>query len=253
MDPPDMEPDAEAKPTEFCVMGSVNRATLSEQIARAIKDFIVDSRLSPGDKLPSERELSAYFQASRTVIREALTSLSMAGVVRTYHGKGTFVQPFNGRQVAEQLSFGMEKDHLLFDQMLELRVLIESGAIGLAVTRATEDDWAELRRILNLMRQAGEQGRSTEELDLAFHLAIFQATHNAPLVRLGGVLNEFFGIKALCLPPLTAYNTPDHELREHEAILHAMRNGDAEEAKRVTIEALLDYREKIAAQIPSQR
>ena len=136
--------------------------------------------------------------------------------------------------------------------MIELRIIIESGAIELAVARATEDDWAKLRHTLNLMRQAGEQGQSTEELDLAFHSAILQATHNAPVARLGGVLNEFFRLKALCLPPLNAFNTSDDELREHEAILDAMRKGDAEEAKRVTIGALLDYREKIAAQVPPE-
>lgn len=250
MTPPQFETDAEVEPTKFCVMGPVSRETLSEQIARAIKDFIVDSRLSPGDKLPSERELSAYFRASRTAIREALTALSMAGVVHTYHGKGTFVQPFDGKKIAEQLSFGMENNHMLFAQMLEVRIIIEPGAIDIAVASATEDDWAILRRTVDLMRQAAEQGSPTEEYDLAFHWAIFQAAHNAVLARLGSVLNEFFGIKDLCFPPLTAFKTPDNEVREHEAILDAMQKGDAEEAKRMTIEALLEYGERFAAQVP---
>jgi GntR family transcriptional regulator, transcriptional repressor for pyruvate dehydrogenase complex len=223
-------------------MPHVERVTLSEQVARAIKSFIVDSRLKPGDKLLTEQELCAYFQVSRVVIREALKSLETAGVVSIQHGKGTYVESFDGRHVAEQLGFGIDDDLLLFEQMMELRFIIEAGAIELAVNKITESQLSGLRHILDGLRLAAEQGSPTEELDFAFHRGLLLASNNAPLGRMVSVLTEFFRLRALCFPPSNEFHTPDEQVREHEMILEALQKRDADSAKRVLREGLLEYR-----------
>jgi hypothetical protein len=66
-----------SRPSRRCrVMQPINRSTLSQRVARAIKDFIIDRGLAPGDKLPSEHELCRYFQVSRVIVREALQALA---------------------------------------------------------------------------------------------------------------------------------------------------------------------------------
>ena len=225
---------------------NLQRTTLSEQVAGAIKDFVVASRLAPGDKLPSERELSGYFQVSRTVIREALRSLSMAGIVHIHHGKGIFVLPFDRAIPGHAFSYGITDDHTLFSQLLELRVMLELGAIDLAVQRGTKDDWDHLRELVAAMRQATQEARPTEELDLRFHLAILRATKNDALYRLRSVLTEFFRLKALYLPPLLAVFSPDQEMKEHTLILEYLERGEAEEAKRYLKDGLQRYRTHFA-------
>ena len=219
----------------------VERSTLGDQVARAIKNFIVDSQLQPGDKLPSERELGAYFQVSRVVIREALRSLAAAGVVEIQHGRGTYVKPFDGSRVAEQLWFGLSDQSLLFAEMMELRYILEAGAIDLAVIRATEKNLDHLRDILGKMRTRAEQGLMPEELDLAFHRGVIRAANNAPLERLSSVLNEFFRLRNLTIPSSSLFHTADELVHEHEMMLDAIRRRDAEGAKRALREGLLEY------------
>lgn len=228
--------------TDWPGVPTLQRTTLSEQVAGAIRDFVVASRLAPGDKLPSERELSGYFQVSRTVIREALRSLSMAGVVRIHQGKGIFVLPFNRAIPGHEFSYGVTDDQILFSQLLELRTILELGAIDLAILRGTKSDWDHLRGLVGAMHEATRDGHATEELDLRFHLAILRATRNDALYRLRSVFTEFFRLKALCLPPLLSVFGPDQETREHELILETMERGDAEAAKQVVKDALQRYR-----------
>lgn len=220
----------------------ISRSTLSEKASGAIKDFILQRRLKPGDKLPSERELSHLLGVSRIVTREALRSLSMAGVVNIYHGKGTFIRSFSGDSIAEQLVFGLSNERSVFSEMLELRIIIECGAIELAVERASEDKRATLRSIVREMRQVANEGHPTEELDLAFHRTLLESTENTALVRLGDVIQAFFTMVSQSFAPSISYQTPDQQAREHEAILVAIEQGDAEEAKRALREALLDYK-----------
>ncbi|MEW6376401.1 MAG: GntR family transcriptional regulator, partial [Thermodesulfobacteriota bacterium] len=67
----------------------------SVEIAQQIKSLIVNKNLKPGDKLPTERELTSIFSVSRPALREALRSLDMMGLIEIHQGKGTFVKPFD--------------------------------------------------------------------------------------------------------------------------------------------------------------
>jgi GntR family transcriptional regulator, transcriptional repressor for pyruvate dehydrogenase complex len=231
-----------SRPSRRCrVMQPINRSTLSQRVARAIKDFIIDRGLAPGDKLPSEHELCRYFQVSRVIVREALQALAAAGLVRIRHGKGTFVEHFDGGTVAEQLTFGLSDDLALLRHMLELRTIVECGAIELAATRATAEDHNHLRAILEQMRHAAAQGRPLEEADRAFHQAVVAAAKNPALSRLGAVIAEFFRLKSLSLPPSISWHTPAAEVREHAGLLDAIERGDGEGARRLLKEALAIY------------
>lgn len=225
----------------------LDRSTLSQRVARAIKDFIIDRQLAPGDKLPSEHELCRYFQVSRVIVREALRALAAAGVVRIQHGKGTFVEHFDGSVLVEGLTFGLRDELAVFRHMLELRELIEGGAIELAAARATEEDLNHLRAIVAQMRYAAEQGRPLEETDQAFHRAIVAMAKNPALTRLGAVIAEFFKLKSLALPPSIAWRTSAAEVAEHEEILVAVERREAVVARRLLREALEIYHVALGA------
>ncbi|MDA8219707.1 MAG: FadR/GntR family transcriptional regulator [Dehalococcoidales bacterium] len=221
---------------------AIQRITLSEQVANAIKGLIAEKGLGPGDKLPSEPVLGREFGVSRIVVREALRALSSAGVLHIHHGKGTFIAEFNGRCIAEQLSFGLTDDRSFFDQMIDLRLVVESGGLDLSAARATAEDWARLREIISEMRVAAETGSPTEPVDLQFHKTLLDAAKNAPLSRLGDVLAAFFRLAADAYPPLSAMYTPEEQVREHEAILGAVEAGEVDKAKQLLKEALERYK-----------
>ena len=222
-------------------MQPLDRATLGPRVARAIKAFIIDQRLVPDDRLPSEHELARYFQVSRIIVREALQSLATAGVVRIQHGKGTFVEPFRGGPMAEQLTFGLGDERALFRHMLELRLILEGGAIELAALRATAEDRARLHTIVEWMRDNAARGEALEEHDRAFHQAILEAAHNPALDRLGSVLDEFFRLRSLAYPPSITLREAGAEVEEHVAILAAIEGGEPERARRLLGEALVNY------------
>jgi DNA-binding FadR family transcriptional regulator len=231
----------------IAVMQPIDRSTLSQRVARAIKDFIIDRQLAPGDRLPSEHELCRYFQVSRVIVREAMRTLAAAGIVRVQHGKGAFVEQFDGGALVEQLTFGLRDELAVFRHMLELRELVECGAIELAATRATDEDLNHLRAIVAQMRHAAEQGRPLEESDRAFHQAVVGAAKNPALSRLGVVVAEFFKLKSLSLPPSIAWVDAASEVREHEAILAAIERRETDTAKRLLKEALAIYHAALGA------
>ena len=233
-------------------MQPLERSTLSPRVARAIKAFIIDQQLAPGDKLPSEHELARYFQVSRIIVREALQALAAAGAVSIQHGKGTFVEPFRGGPVAEQLTFGLSDERALLRHMLELRLILEGGAVELAAARATALDRARLRAIVAQMQLAAEQGRTLEEHDRAFHQAILDAAHNPALARLGSVFDEFFRVRSLAYPPSIALHDASAEVDEHLALLAAIEGGEPDRARRLVGEALAIYDRLLLAQTEAE-
>ena len=225
-------------------MQHIERTTLSQRVAAAIKNFIIGKNLVVGDKLPSERELGKHFQVSRIIIREALKSLSMLGVVSVQQGKGTFVKSFDGKIVAEQLTFGVTSEQSLFHQLRELRNILECGAADLIVNRVTKDDIVGLREIIEQMRLAAEGGHLTEELDLEFHKSLLALSKNEPLHRLENVIVEYFRLRNLMYPPSVRLRKREEIMQEHESIVVALECGDVVEAKRLLTISDACYRDK---------
>lgn len=155
------------------------------QIVHAIRREIEAGLVKPGDKLPSEAELTRLHSVSRAVIREAVAILRHDGMLEARRGVGVFVsdsdrsdRPFSGLSL-ERISSVIE--------LLELRAACETQAAALAASRRSP---AQLETIIAIHREIGEKldrGQSTREADFALHLAIAEATQNrrfADLLRL---------------------------------------------------------------------
>ena len=217
------------------------RTTLAHTVAEAIKELIVADGLGPGDRLPSEHELCRQLEVSRLVVREALQGLMAVGLVTVRHGKGAYVAGPSAGPVVELLTFGLTDDAAAFRQMLELRLILECGAIDLAATGATDTDLAPLRAALEAMRQAASDGRSLEDADREFHRAILVVSGNAALARLAPVIDEFFRLKARACPPSIGWRPAGAEVIEHAAILSAIERGNARAGRERLRAALAIY------------
>ncbi|MCB8839918.1 FadR/GntR family transcriptional regulator [Aurantimonas sp. VKM B-3413] len=208
----------------------------------ALGDFIARSDLSPGEKLPSEREIMEALGVGRSTVREAVRQLQALGVVQTRKGVGTFLLTrVSGKTVhlPLHLETGELRDALL--QTLEVRRGLEAEASALAATRATASDLERMRQTLEEMERVHlERGTAGRE-DLAFHLTIYDASRNPLFRQLLEQIREAF--EHFFEKP---FDRPDFARRSfpfHRELFDAISAGDAETARGKTL-AILDIVEE---------
>lgn len=127
--------------------GPIRTRRIFEEICDSVRDKLILGEFKPGDRLPSERDLSEMFAVSRTAVREALRSLEIAGIVDLRKGSkgGAFITG-NGvdrvtRTFRDMLDFG----RVSLAALLEARLLVMDVVVRTACDRATAEDIAALR------------------------------------------------------------------------------------------------------------
>jgi GntR family transcriptional regulator, transcriptional repressor for pyruvate dehydrogenase complex len=227
-----------------------------EVVAERILEFIAESRLAPGDRMPTENDLAQQLDTSRAVVREAVKILSALGRVRAHKGRGLFVADDDGMLIASRWGGffrPVDLDHVLM--LFEFRRVQEMAASSLAATRATP---AELRAIELAMQECRHgyvhaQVEVFNQADDDFHAALAAASHNtflASAVRDARRLQR--QSSAIGIHDSLGANTRS-AVEEHEAIYRAIRDGHPEEAARATAthldRTLEDYRREIQRRV----
>ncbi|MTD14304.1 FCD domain-containing protein [Nakamurella sp. YIM 132087] len=150
----------------------------------AYLEQLIATELTPGDKLPTERELAERLAVSRTSVREALHALERRRVVDRRPGRGTIVLPPDARaQDLAELMDDVADGRRERADVAELRLVIEPRIAGLAAARATDTDLAQLERILT-DSHAGLSPDESLALDRDFHVQLATASGNPLLVTL---------------------------------------------------------------------
>src|SRR5918998_2039771 len=136
-----------------------------EQVADRIAADIASGRLSPGERLPSERDLARQLEVGRASVREAIAALQVAGMVETRPGSGSFVAAGAADRTREAHDSSPS-------DLLEARELLEPAVARLAAQRGRPDEEAEA--LLAAMEQAaaaGDRG-GWNDCDRRFHQRI---------------------------------------------------------------------------------
>jgi GntR family transcriptional regulator, transcriptional repressor for pyruvate dehydrogenase complex len=231
----------------------VSRASLSDGIVEQIIDLIARDILKAGDRLPSEKELCVRFQVGRTTIREALRSLAVMGILDGRVGEGTFVSHSNKKYLEKSLQWGLLMERKDVQDLIETRLMLESQTAFSAAQRATEDDLQEIERAIRGMEQALDQPEEYLKFDLQFHLAIARATQNSILYNLlsmtRGYLQSWIQ-ESLSKPSIRKMRKrAESSVREHDKILHALREHRPEEARQAMTEHILSSSGDLQAKI----
>lgn len=227
-----------------------------EVAAEQILQLIADSRLRPGDRMPTENELSAHVGASRSVVREAVKILSAIGRVRVQKGRGLYVADDEGMLGSSRWGgffVPTDLDHIYL--LFEFRRVQETAASRLAATRATP---AELR-VIEAAAEQCRQGHLTGKValfnsgDEDFHLGIAAAAHNPFLVNAVREARRLqLQSSAIALHGTTGSHAED-AIEEHAAIYQAIRDGDPEAAAKAAgahmDNTLEDYRREIQRRV----
>lgn len=201
-------------------------------VASSISREIAQGRLKPGDKLPTEQELSRTFGVSRNVVREAISRLRSEGRVWSQQGRGAFVSEASDSTVLTIDKAALQEGEA-FRGLFELRGILEVQAAALAAARRTEEDLAFMRRTLAVMREAPYGSVTWLKTDLEFHRIIAAATRNNYMVQFLVFISE--RIRESILAAGHRQRSDDMAqttLAEHQRILDAIEAGDGSAAQR---------------------
>ena len=154
-------------------------------VLQEIRRFIDNNKLQPGDKLPSERELSDKLQAGRSSVREALRALELLGLIETRHGEGTFLSAYRSFQAVEILSsFILQKSSTRNDLFLTKKIL-EKETAKLAYQHIGKNDPEKLTSIID------NPELQPNEKHVAFFQYLFEKTDNLLLEKVWQLMEDF--------------------------------------------------------------
>lgn len=165
----------------------IRRISLVDQVCASIKQDIVDGIWKAGDKLPSESDFADTFGVNRLSVRMALQKLSTLGIIETRVGEGSFVRDFSLKPMLSEISvFYESKD--CYDDVRQLRSLLEYECMRLAILSATDAEKEELHNALihyndlalkyNLDVDNEDALKRLVDADFNFHYKIIKMSHN---------------------------------------------------------------------------
>ena len=142
---------------------------LSGLVLRAMREAIIDGRMSPGDAV-NEVELAKQFGVSRAPIREAIRQLESEGLVVRVAYRGTVVSPLTAKNIAELQGF---------------RRLLETHAAMAVIENGTDQDIEELAGVVTEMERAASRGdiNGVNAADVRFHTLILETAQNDLLLE----------------------------------------------------------------------
>lgn len=151
----------------------------SELIYTQIRDMIIQGKLNPGDRLPSERTMMEQLHRSRPTVREALRMLERDGFIRIVPGsQGAIVQELSTQNIEQSLQALLQTSRISLGQLAEVRSTTDVAVAEWAASRRTEADLLELERQLDLQQAHIDDFVMLARLDPAFHAALGHAAHN---------------------------------------------------------------------------
>jgi GntR family transcriptional repressor for pyruvate dehydrogenase complex len=233
------------------------RQPLSSRVTEILKRYILLEPLDSGARLPAERRLAETLNVSRTVLREALSQMIADGILVRATPRILTVAAFDRLRVAAELA--PLSDYNIVDQnLIELRVIIEAGAIEVVARRADANDLREIERwVIEGERMVAGSAEMVGRVDLGFHTALLRAAHNdAVTAFLPLVEQTMYQNVGAWLHQLHQRDHPeDHRVvTEHRQIYEAIKRGDRETARMVLLVHLAPYlRPEYRAGTRSQR
>ena len=218
------------------------RYSVAHKVIDYLKENIANGNWKVGDKIPSENTLTRELGVSRVSVRLAIQQFIALGVMKSHHGKGTFLVS-DSRELINAGPAGVSENECRdVEKILEFRLMIEPEGCFLAVGKTDEQTVENLRRHLNALVASIGDSEEFVKNDIRFHVEIGRASGN-PLVE--KYLREVF-----------AHNLQDHKhinklfgykdgVYYHSLILKAFETKNAKLARKLMDEHLRNALEQI--------
>lgn len=198
---------------------------LYSRVFRQIRAYILQNNLQPGDLLPTEQALVDMLGVSRNVLREAIKSMELLGMVSAQPGRGTILQKFSLDFVFNNVIFAAagEEDNAVAE-MLDIRKRLELGYMRRAFASLKKEDIAQIRVALERIKQQWEAHRFFHADDKAFHMAIFARVGNQTLLSM---MEAIWDVDAN-FKTEEKFKHLDETIVKHENIVRALEAGNEE-------------------------
>ena len=204
-------------------------ASLHETVQEAIRTYIMENNVRPGEALPPETDLARQLGVSRNSVREAVKALESLGILEARRGSGLFVAEFSFDPLLDNLTYGLRFDVNQLTELLEVRRVLETGLVDQTMQAITPETIDALAATIEQMRQHAEVNQSITEQDRRFHQILFEPLGNTTLLKLLDIFWRTYQDAA------RTHDMRNTDLvgtyRDHAAIFEAVRDQDVERAQ----------------------
>jgi len=222
----------------------IGRDNLSKSIMEILTDYLLSGELKPGDKLPTEVELAQKLGVGRNSVREAIKMLSSVGVVEAIRGSGIYITNSISASMLNPLILSLVFEQGTSHELIQLRLLLDTGAAEMALEHIQEDEVDRLEAINLQLKQEGKKGKHDHHrlpgLDLNFHKELYRISGNKLLAKLGEAIYKLFYASI----EKTVEADPEGAYRNHEMIIDALRKKDpslVRESTKVSLSYWMTY------------
>jgi GntR family transcriptional repressor for pyruvate dehydrogenase complex len=217
-----------------------DRDDLTHLLILRFQQMLSEGLLSPGTRLPPERELATHFGVARSSLRPALKVLEIMGVITQKVGDGSYLNKDASSVLDVPMEFLFLLDDTSLQELTEMRLMIEPALAAKAAERANAQDIALLKQSIADFESSGRDRVRLVASDLLFHRAIFQASRN----RLAGRFFHTIHRAMLNMIMVTSQLVDlEHTLQFHRPIMVAIEQRDPKLAARLMTNHLTDARD----------
>ncbi|TNC68263.1 FadR/GntR family transcriptional regulator [Rubellimicrobium roseum] len=220
------------------------RKSLADVVFDRMHRAIKSGAYKPDERLPTEHELSAEFEVSRPIVREALRRLREQGLIYSRQGAGSFVRSIGLKQ---PLGFGQLENVSDLLNCYEFRLTLEPEGAALAAERHRPATLAAVEAALELLRDATNRQSHREDADFEFHLAIAVAAENGYFSTALEALKDHIAV-GMRFHGISIKRDSTGLARvfgEHAAIFEAIRARDSAQARDLMRVHLAGSRERL--------
>ena len=170
----------------------ISKTRVAESAVEAIKSYIANRQLTPGEKLPSEREMSEALNISRASVREALRTLEIIGLIEVKPGSGIYFKDMSG-DLSLPLKTWLPNNEETLKEIFEVRLIIEPNTASLAAERIIPECIEKMRVSMEKFLTCVEQDDLPGMIlaDTQFHRLIASAAKNKTLTFIMNTITRF--------------------------------------------------------------
>ena len=224
----------------------IQSSKVFEQIAEQIEKRILSGELQSGDRLPTERELSEQFHASRTAVREAMKTLAQRGLVDMRPGRGTIVIDGTSQAMRHSMGLMIKVGRAgSSESLVEVREIIEPEIAALAAVRATDEQITAMSEAVKVMDINIHETNVYIIADNDFHRALAAGTQNILILSLIDSIVDLLSEQRKLI--FSTNGAPERGQMHHKRILDSVIRHDVEAAREAMRAHLQQVREDVKA------
>lgn len=220
------------------------------EVTRGLLQYLLSGEFAPGQRIPSERQLSEALGTGRSTVREAIKSLSLLGLLEQRVGDGTYLSGSSSDLLPQVIEWGLLLGEKRLGDLLDARFHLEVLLAGLAAERRSDAQLEELRALAGRMRSAGEDFAAYVEADIAFHLKLAESSGNSVLASVLGNVQSL--LQAWASRVIRTAGETETSLAMHEPILAAVEEGDPTAARDAMLAHMERATRRLRESLPDQ-